>query len=334
MFPLKDNLPRLLRASGEDLEEILKAARELSWSHFGKKIRFYAPGFSHYRSSRFSSSPKLFPSISITGTACALKCKHCEGKLLNTMVPALKPAELIKFSRDLEAKGGVGFLLSGGCLPDGSVPLEKFTDAIAQIKRDTGLTIVVHTGLISDEAAGKLKEARVDAALIDIIGSNETIREVYQLNATVEDYERSLKALHTAGISLVPHVLAGLHYGEIKGEFHALEMIAKYDPAAVIVIALTPIKGTEMEKVAPPTPEDITKVLVAARFMVPSAPVVLGCVRPKGKHRAKTDELAIKAGVNAIAFPTEGAIKLAESMGLETIFSPLCCSQIFEDIAK
>ncbi len=332
MFPFKGGLSGLLRANGEDLEEAIKAARELSWKHFGKRIRFYAPGFMPYKSSCFCSSPKLFPSISITGTACALKCKHCGGKLLNTMVPALKPAELIQISRDLEAKGGVGFLLSGGCLPDGSVPLEKFTEAIGRIKRDTGLKIVVHTGLISYETARKLKEAGVDAALIDVIGSNETIREVYQLDAKVEDYDRSLKALHEAEIPLVPHVLVGLHYGKIKGEFHALEMIAKHDPAAVIVIALTPIKGTAMENAVPPTPEDITRVLVAARFMLPSAPVVLGCVRPKGKHRAKTDKMAVRAGVNAIAFPTAEAIQLAESMGLETTFSPLCCSQIFEDI--
>ncbi len=332
MFTLKGNLSRLMHVKGQELEKMMETARGLSWNRFGKRIRFYAPGFVNYESSRFHSSPEAFPSISVTGAFCALECKHCQGKLLNTMIHALKPAELIKISRDLKAKGGVGFLMSGGCLPDGSVPLERFIGAIAQIKRDTDLTIVVHTGLISDETAMELKEAGVDAALIDVIGSNETIREVYQLNAKVEDYDRSLKALHKAGIPLVPHVLAGLHYGRVKGELQSLEMIAKYDPAAVIVIALTPIKGTAMEKVAPPTPEDVAKVLVAARFILPSKPVVVGCVRPKGDHRVKTDELAIKAGVNAIAFPTEEAIQLAESMGLETTFSPLCCSQIFEDM--
>ena len=332
MVPSQTDLSRLMHVKGRELEKMMETARELSWKHFGKRIRFYAPGFVNYESSRFHSSPEAFPSISVTGAFCALKCKHCQGKILNTMIPALKPAELIKISRDLKAEGGVGFLISGGCLPDGSVPLERFTGAIAQIKRDTGLTIVVHTGLISDETARKLKEAGVDASLIDVIGSNETIREVYQLNAKIEDFDRSLEALHKAGIPLVPHVLVGLHYGRVKGELRSLEMIAKYDPAAVIVIALTPIKGTAMEKVAPPTPEDITRVLVAARFILPSKPVVLGCVRPKGNHRVKTDELAIKAGVNAIAFPTEGAIRRAESMGLETTFSPLCCSQIFEDM--
>jgi len=93
-----------------------------------------------------------------------------------------------------------------------------------------------------------------------------------------------------------------------------------------------PIHGTPMENVKPPAPEDIAKVLTTARIMMPKTPIVLGCMRPKGKHKAETDTLAVRAGVNAIAFPAEEAIRLAESMGLEIAFSSLCCSQIFEDV--
>ena len=57
-------------------------------------------------------------------------------------------------------------------------------------------------------------------------------------------------------------------------------------------------------------------------------------MRPKGRHRVETDMLAVKAGVNAIAFPDEKAIKLAESFGFETVFSSLCCSQVFEDLKR
>lgn len=37
---------------------------------------------------------------------------------------------------------------------------------------------------------------------------------------------------------------------------------------------------------------------------------------------------------NAIAFPAEEAIKLAESLGLEICFSSLCCSQVYQDIGS
>lgn len=294
------------------------------------KIRFFAPSFIHYETDYFCSSPKAFPSISVTGSFCALKCKHCSGKVLKTMLPALTPKELFNLCVELKGKGAVGCLISGGCMPDGSVPLRKFVDTIAKIKRDLGLTVVVHTGVIDFPTARRLKEAGVDAALIDVIGLEETIREIYQLNVKVKDYDRSLEALYESGIPTVPHVLVGLHYGKLKGEIQALKIISKHSPSAVIIIALTPISGTPMERVNLTTPEDIVRVLIMARLMMPYTPIVLGCMRPKGKHRVKTDTLAVRAGINAIAFPSGEAIQLAQSLGLDVAFSSLCCSQIFK----
>ena len=310
----------------------MEASRKSSWRNFEKQIKFYVPSFSYYKNPCFESSPKCFPSISVTGDSCALGCKHCQGRLLRTMIPARSPTELFKVCEKLKADGCIGCLVSGGCLPDGSVPLNRFTDTLSQVKSKLGLKIVVHTGLIDNETAQKLKGAGIDAALIDIIGSNETIREIYHLDAGTEDYEESLEALHAAGIPIVPHILVGLHYGKILGEFKAIDMVAKYTPSALVVIALTPIRGTEMAGTTPPKPEEIAKVIVAARLRLPRVPIALGCVRPLGMHRAKTDILALKAGVNAIAYPSEVAIKMAKSMGLKTSFYPICCSQIYEDI--
>ena len=296
------------------------------------KIRFYAPSFVHYKNKYFRSSHDTFPSISITGSSCALKCKHCNGRVLDTMVSAISPEELFDVCAKLKKNGAFGCLISGGCLPDGSVPIDKFMDAIAKIKKELGLTVVVHTGVVNLQTAKQMKAAGVDVALIDIIGSDETIREIYHLDVSVADYEQSLKNFAEVGIPFVPHVLVGLHYGKLKGELQALKMISKYSPSAVITIAFMPIHGTPMENVNPPTPEEIAKFLTTARLLLPDTPLVLGCMRPKGEHRKRTDLLAVRAGVNAIAFPVEEAIQLAESLKLEISFSSLCCSQIFEDI--
>jgi uncharacterized radical SAM superfamily protein len=324
----------LPHTNDEELRKSLSTARSISRKNFGKKIRFYAPSFIHYENSYFRSSPTAFPTISITGSSCALKCKHCGGKVLNTMISAPTPEDLVNVCLSLKGKGALGCLISGGCLPDGSIPFNKFIDAIAKVKRDTGLTVIVHTGVIDLPTARKLRKAGVDAALIDVIGSDETIHEIYQLNVKVDDYRGSLEALHKVGIPTVPHVLVGLHYGKIRGEFQALKIISEYAPSAVIIIALMPIHDTPMENVNPPMPEDIAKVLMTARLMMPKTPIVLGCMRPKGEHRIRTDALAVEAGVNAIAFPTEEAIHLAESMDLEIAFSSLCCSQVFDDIKR
>ncbi len=297
-----------------------------------KQLHFYAPSFMYYKTSQYHSSPADFPTISVTGRGCSLRCKHCGGKVLETMFPVNKPQELLELCRKLKSEGALGCLISGGCLPDGSVPFRSFVDVIGKVKRELGLTVFAHTGVIDFQTAKLLKDSGVDAALIDVIGSDETIREVYRLKVSVEDYANSLKALSDSGIDFVPHVIAGLHYGRLKGEFQALKIICTYNPSALVVIAFMPIHGTEMEVTRPPEPLDIARVIVAARLLFPQTPLALGCMRPKGKHRSRTDVLAIKAGVDAIAFPAEDAIHFAQESGYETVFSSLCCSQIFLDV--
>jgi lipoyl synthase len=297
-----------------------------------RKIQFYAPSFTYYKTSHFCSSPKDFPTISVTGNACALNCKHCAGKVLETMHPADTPEKLLTLSEQLKQKGAKGVLISGGCLPDGSVPLQKFMDAISKIKTELGLTVFVHTGILDSSTAKQLKTAGVDAALIDIIGSDETIEQVYNLKTTTKDYAESLKALHEAKIDFVPHVITGLHKGKLKGELEALKAIAPYNPAAVVIISFMPIHGTTMAKTTPPTPVDIARTVATTRTMFPKTPLVLGCMRPKGKHRTETDLFALKAGIDGMAFPSEDAMKYAEKTGYKIAYSSFCCAQIYRDL--
>jgi uncharacterized radical SAM superfamily protein len=331
----ESELKRVFNARNEEeLGESLQRAQELRRISFDGKIHFYAPGFMHYKTSYYCSSPADFSTISVTGKGCGLKCKHCGGRVLETMYPAETPEKLFQLCAQLKHNGALGCLISGGCLPDGTVPLARFVKAIGKVKQELDLTVFVHTGIVRCETAKALKRANVDSALIDIIGSDETINEIYKLNVTVKDYDDSLKALHQAGITFVPHVIVGLHHGKLKGELHALKMISHYAPSAVVVIAFMPIRGTEMSHVKPPEPLDIAKVIAAARLMLPTTPLVLGCMRPQGKHQVKTDVLAIKAGVNAIAFPAEDAVRFVESQGYSAVFSSFCCAQIYSDIVR
>ena len=93
------------------------------------------------------------------------------------MHPALTPEQLFELGSKLKAEGAKGVLISGGCLPDGSVPIEGFLPVLAQFKRELDLTVFVHTGIIGKKAAVGLKEAGVDAALIDVIGSQANFAE-------------------------------------------------------------------------------------------------------------------------------------------------------------
>ncbi len=77
------------------------------------------------------------------------------------MHPALSPNELFDLCVKLKQDGAKGCLISGGCLPDGSVPLEQFMPTLKRIKRELDLTIFVHTGIINLETAEALKHLRL-----------------------------------------------------------------------------------------------------------------------------------------------------------------------------
>ncbi|MCW4024512.1 MAG: radical SAM protein [Candidatus Bathyarchaeota archaeon] len=291
-------------------------------------IRFYAPSFTHYKTKYYCTKPNTFPTISITGTNCSQNCKHCAGKVLETMHSATDPERLWELCKKLRADGAEGVLISGGCLTDGSVPLKPFMEVICRVKRELGLMVFVHTGIVDAETADLLRIVGVDAVLIDVVGSDKTIMEVFNLKVTVQDYKDSLKALQDAGLKVVPHVIVGLDNGKLSGEFEALKIIAQIKPAAVVIIAFMPIHKTPMQNTPPPTPIDIAKVTAAARTMFPEVPLVLGCMRPKGKNRKETDVLALMAGVDGIAFPSEEAVKFAKEKGYNTVFLPYCCAQM------
>lgn len=297
-----------------------------------KAIHFYAPSFTYYNTQHYCSSTTDFPTISITGNFCSLNCEHCGGKVLETMNPATTPQTLFELGVKLKQNGAKGVLVSGGCVSDGSVPIDKFIPVLARFKRELGLTVFVHTGIIKSETASTLKKAGIDAALIDVIGSTDTVKKVYNLSLVSQDYSDSLKELHNARLPLVPHVIVGLNGGKLDGEFAALKMIAQVRPSAIVIIAFMPIHGTTMAKTPPPQPLKIAKVIAVARTMFPKTPIVLGCMRPKGELRSSTDLLALKAGVDGVAFPSESAVEYAKNKGFNTVFSSYCCAQMYLDL--
>ncbi len=103
-------------------------------------------------------------------------------------------------------------------------------------------------------------------------------------------------------------------------------MIASREPEAVVIIALNPLRGTPMAGVEPPTPEMIGRIIAVARLGLEQTPLLLGCARPIGEHKIKTDAYAIKAGVNGIAYISQEGVDLARSINLEPVFKDICCS--------
>jgi hypothetical protein len=307
----------LIELDGKGVDELFEISRGLK-ERIGKHLNFYFTG-------------RHFPPISVTGNSCALKCKHCGRLLLNKLFWAKNNQEVIDLCKKFEEKGAVGCLLTGGCRPDGTVPIDEFTPAIKEVKEKTHLTLIAHTGLISPLTARELKKAGLDGVSLDVVGRPGTSEEVYGIRIEPEKYRESLIALEMAGFDVIsPHVCVGLEYGRLGHELKALDIISSISPTTVEIIALMPLRGTPMRNIKP-DPLDVAKVIAIAQLMFPTTPITLGCAHSKGKDRALIDELAIKAGVTSIALPTPRAEKIAKDYGYKINRQNTCCAVPYKE---
>ncbi len=309
------------------LIDIQSEAFRLRKVHFGNSLTFSVPGIVSYKDGTISLQKNRFPAVSVTGRHCALHCEHCKGKLLESMIPLDHPDDFSQTIDRLHCQGALGILISGGANRNGEVPLDKFIPSIKEIKkRNPSLKLIVHTGLINREAAMGLKEAGVDQILIDVIGDEATIQEVYHLDKKVRDYEQTLWMLKEMGHRLAPHIVIGHHFGEIRGEWKALEMVTRVGVETIVLVVLKPLSGKNSWRT--PTPEEVSKISAMARILNPTLPIRMGCIRPAHPWKAQMEKGAIDSGVNTIAYPLQGTIEYAREIGLETKFVEMCCSLI------
>jgi lipoyl synthase len=311
----------------QPLHELQTEAFRIRTLHFGDQLTFAVPGMVSYQTADLPSHREHFAAVSVTGTRCDLKCDHCQGKLLESMIPAETPEAFLATVERLQSQGGLGLLLSGGANRNGEVPLEQFISAIRVVKdKDPCFKIIVHTGLIQRRLARDLKEAGVDQILIDVIGDEETIRQVYHLDRRVEDYEETLAMLREVGHRLAPHIIIGHHFGEIRGEWRALEMVTRIGVDTLVLVVIKPLALSRKRWFRIPTPEEVARISSVARILNPSTPVRAGCIRPAHPWKARMEKGFIDSGVNTIAYPLQGTIEYAQERGLQTRFVEMCCS--------
>jgi hypothetical protein len=268
------------------------------------KIFFYRP------------SPAVY-SISITGGYCQLQCGHCSGRFLSGMKASTTPGSLVRSFIKAKEEGARCILISGGFTKEGKLPISGFMDALREGKRKTGLTVEVHSGVVEDREIESLGRAGVDALLLDVIGDQETISDYMGGTWKVKDYERIMRTAKRWIPVVAPHILVGVSNGEIKGEFNAIDMVAKGKVDALALLTL-------MEEENAPRIDEVKKVMEYARKKV-KADLALGCMRSKGRGRLVLERMAVDLGFDGIANPSKRTLEYARSKGLSVAEVEGCC---------
>ena len=290
------------RSTASDTLLLDAAQAEAAWqtrvTHFGMTMRFDRPS-------------RTLP-VTLTGTGCALNCRHCGGHYLKHMHPI----------NDLRTTGMTSCLISGGCDAAGRVPLSGHLPQIAALHQR--LRLNWHVGMI-DEATMRTVAPYIDVVSFDVVGDAATAEEVYGLQLDLDDYLREM-AMLARHARVVPHITIGLRAGRLSGEDRALEAMLEQPIDALILNVLIPTPGTDYAGCAPPALEEVARLFIKARLLLPDTRLVLGCMRPHGSYRQSVDEMAVRLGLNGVVNPTQRAIRVAEALGMRIEWGEECCA--------
>jgi uncharacterized radical SAM superfamily protein len=310
--------------TSEDDRLFKQAFRETRARH-GEEITFYLPGMIRYENLR-----GRYPAVSLTGNQCELLCEHCKGRLLTPMVQVTEPNDLILKALHFQKRGAHGLLLTGGSDRRGRLPWAKYEEAICEVGESAGLFLSAHVGFPDLETCRRLKKSGLRQALLDVMGDEETASGVYHLKG-LQTVRQALDSISQSGLPLAPHIVAGLHYGALKGEEAALQMLCGYDPVVLVIVVLTPLQGTPMAGVKPPSPLEVARLIANARLLMPHLPIALGCERPRNKQGIELEKLALRAGITRMAVWSQEILEEASRLGLSPRFQATCCSVDFTE---
>jgi len=249
--------------------------------------------------------------LSLTGSECALDCAHCGGHYLGGMKPIWAA----------EPDGSSSCLISGGCDPQGRVPVQAHIDKVRAWRQ--GRTMNWHVGFVTEPEMAEIAPL-VDVISFDFVGDDATIHEVYGLDRTVSDYVETYQILRRYSQTL-PHVTIGLRGGALGHELAALECLQDLGLDGLVLLVFIPTPGTRYANRKPPSPAAVADLIAEARLRFPDVPLFLGCMRPKGNYRNELDPLAVRAGVNVLVSPSRPARELASELGLSAHSMQECC---------
>lgn len=252
IMPERDELRAVLNAPDEQLPEILSAAFKVRHHYYGKRVQI------HVLQNAKSG-------------LCPEDCHYCSQSSVSDApiekYTFMSKDKLVEAARNAKASGAVRFCIVNSGRGPTHKEIDEITDAVREIRAETGMNICCSLGLMSDDKTQKLAEAGVGRVNHNLNTSRERHADIVTTH-TYDDRVSTIESVKRAGIGTCSGGIIGM--GESDDDIINLAMTLRaMDIDSIPVNFLNSIPKTPFEEKRELTPQRCLKTLCLFRFVNP-----------------------------------------------------------------
>jgi biotin synthase len=243
--------------------------------------------------------------LSIKTGGCPEDCAYCPQSAHHREVKVdridlMAKEEVLAIAADAREAGADRFCMGAAWrqVKDGPA-FDSVLDMVRGV-RALGMEACVTLGMLTDEQAGRLKEAGLTAYNHNLDTSPEYYGSIITTR-TYDDRLQTLAAVRGAGIEMCCGGIIGM--GEsVRDRAHMLQVLASFSPhpESVPINALVAVAGTPLADRPPVDALDFVRMVATARLVMPKSRVRLSAGRSKLSREAQI--LCFVAGANSFFY--------------------------------
>ena len=252
IMPEREELREVLDAPDELLPEILSAAFRVRHRYFGKRVQI------HVLQNAKSG-------------LCPEDCHYCSQSSVSDApidrYPFMSKEKLVESAKQAKAAGAVRFCIVNSGRGPTHKEIDEITDAVREIRAQTGMNVCCSLGLMNEEKTKKLKDAGVGRVNHNLNTSRDHHPAIVTTH-TYDDRVATIESVKSAGIGTCSGGIIGM--GESDDDIIDLAMTLRaMDIDSIPVNFLHAIPATPFEQKKELTPQRCLKTLCLFRFVNP-----------------------------------------------------------------
>jgi biotin synthase len=253
IIPERDELKAVLEAADEQLPELLSAAFKVRHHYYGKRVQI------HVLQNAKSG-------------LCPEDCHYCSQSSVSEApierYTIMSTEKLVESARQAKAAGAVRFCIVNSGRGPTNKEIDEITEAVREIRAQTGMNVCCSLGLMNEDKTHKLKEAGVGRVNHNLNTSREHHADIVTTH-TYDDRVATIENVKSAGIGTCSGGIIGM--GESDDDIINLAMTLRaMDIDSIPVNFLNSIPKTPFEQKRELTPQRCLKTLCLFRFVNPN----------------------------------------------------------------